>query len=265
MKSYKKSIFFRKLLLLIILLVLIISTVYGYGGGKSVVRPKVKDALESSAQVWNEIPKDSTITMKINKEKISFTNLTFKTKNKVADVSIEVGSLKEKPSNLVEPSGILYQYIEIVTDKIAEDDIGFVSINFKVSKEWINENDINELSINLNRKIDNSWERLKTNKRNFDVNYIYFNSVSAGFSVFAVTGVKNIKKVETVEEIQKEVIEAEEPKQIEEDIKEPITEPYTRVPISTVKKSKVSTNVILIVLILIILALFIFLFKKRKL
>ena len=142
MKPYKKSIFFGKLLLLIILLVLIISTVYGYGGGKSVVRPGVKNALESSAQIWNEISKDSTITMKINKESISFTNLTFKTKNKVADVSIEVGSLKEKPSNLVEPVGILYQYIEIVTDKIKESDIDFVAINFKVSKEWINENNI---------------------------------------------------------------------------------------------------------------------------
>jgi len=263
---HKKSRFFRKLLLLIILLVLIISTVYSYGGGKSVVRPKVKNALESSAHVWSEIDKDSTITMKIKKERISFTNLTFKTKNKVADVSIEVGSLKEKPSNLVETSGIIYQYIEIVTDKIKEDDIEFVSINFKVSKEWINENDIDESSINLNWYIDNSWKKLKTNKINFDNNYIYFNSVSSGFSVFAVTGEKNIKKTETVEETQKETIEVEEiePKQIEEEIEEPIIEFDVSIPTPTVKKSKVLTNAILIILILIILALSLFFFKKRK-
>jgi len=266
MNQHKKSRFFIKLLLLIILLVLIISIVYSYGGGKSVVRPGVKNALESSAQIWTEIPKDSTTTMKIKKGKISFTNLTFKTKNKVADVSIEVGSLKEKPSELDEPSGILYQYIEIVTDKIKEDDIEFVSINFKVSKEWTNENDIDDSSINLEKQIDNSWEKLKTNKRNFDANYVYFNSVSPSFSVFAITGEK-IKKAEVVEEIQKETIELEEtePEQIEEEIKEPATEPYIYVQTPTVKKSKIPTNAILIILILIILAIFLFLLKKRKL
>jgi len=268
MKVHKKSRFFKKLLLLIILLVLTISTVYSYGG-RSVVRPTVKNALESSAQVWSEIAKDSTITMKIKKVRISFTNLTFKTKNKVADVSIEVGSLKEKPSNLIEPLGILHQYVVIATDKIKEDDIEFVSINFKVSKEWINENDIDESSINLNRYIDNSWKKLKTNKRDFDSNYVYFNAMSPGFSVFAITGEKNIKKAEAVEETQKKAIESKdfkkiEPKQIEEEIEEPIIESDVSIPTPTVKKSKISTNVILIILILIILALSLFFFKKRK-
>ena len=66
MKSYKKSRFFRKLLLLVILQFLIIGTVYGYGGGRIFEPPKVKNALESSAQIWNEIPK--VLTIKMNKE-----------------------------------------------------------------------------------------------------------------------------------------------------------------------------------------------------
>ena len=56
MSQHKKSRFFGKLLLLIILQFLIISTVYSYGG-RSVVRPEVKNALDHKEILMKSMPK----------------------------------------------------------------------------------------------------------------------------------------------------------------------------------------------------------------
>ena len=60
-------------------------------------------------------------------------------------------------------------------------------IEFRVEKSWINDSNVNESLITL-QWYNKSWEPLPTEKVGEDTNYIYFNSKTPGFSMFAITG-----------------------------------------------------------------------------
>ncbi len=86
------------------------------------------------------------------------------------------------------PSGVVYGYLDIFA-------IGDVTnlkeakIYFKVSKSWIEDYNINQSTIVLQR-YKTSWEPLNTTEYNSDSNYVYFYAITPGFSTFAVTGEK---------------------------------------------------------------------------
>jgi PGF-pre-PGF domain-containing protein len=60
-------------------------------------------------------------------------------------------------------------------------------IEFRVEKSWINDSNVNESLITL-QWYNKSWEPLSTEKVGEDNNYVYFNSKTPGFSMFAITG-----------------------------------------------------------------------------
>ncbi len=86
------------------------------------------------------------------------------------------------------PSGVVYGYLDIFA-------IGDVTnlkeakIYFKVSKSWIEDYNINQSTIVLQR-YKTSWEPLNTTEYNSDSNYVYYYAITPGFSTFAVTGEK---------------------------------------------------------------------------
>ena len=101
-----------------------------------------------------------------------------------------VEELKNKSTFVPElPSGIIYRHVNVlVGDKVEGLPTSLENglIGFKVGKSWINDNNINESLVTLQR-YNQSWEPLYTEKVGEDNNYSYFTSKTPGFSFFAIT------------------------------------------------------------------------------
>jgi PGF-pre-PGF domain-containing protein len=82
------------------------------------------------------------------------------------------------------PSGEVYQNMNIWVGNAGyatEDKISNPSIEFKVARTWIAENNINQYKIQLCRYSSGVWNPLPTTKKYEDVKYIYFTSKTSGF------------------------------------------------------------------------------------
>ncbi|QLC49418.1 PGF-pre-PGF domain-containing protein [Methanolobus zinderi] len=109
-------------------------------------------------------------------------------------ISVTIESLKDK-STFVHtlPSGEIYRNMNIWVGKTGyaiDANIADPVIAFRVDKSWINEEDIDDDSISLNRYSDGSWSRLATEIVDSDEDFLYFEAETPGFSPFAITGIK---------------------------------------------------------------------------
>jgi phosphate transport system substrate-binding protein len=89
-----------------------------------------------------------------------------------------------------EPTGIIYKNINIWVGKTGyatESNIYNPVVGFKVSKKWIQENDIDSSTVSLNRYNGKEWEALNTKMIDSDENYFYFEAGTSGFSPFAIS------------------------------------------------------------------------------
>jgi PGF-pre-PGF domain-containing protein len=87
------------------------------------------------------------------------------------------------------PAGKVYQYADIIVGEKGAGLPGALkngSVEFKIEKSWINDNNVNESLVTL-QWYNNSWEPLYTEKIGEDKNYVYFKSKTPGFFFFAIT------------------------------------------------------------------------------
>jgi PGF-pre-PGF domain-containing protein len=120
--------------------------------------------------------------------------ITIKVKNDVSNVKVSVTKETARPAEVAEaPSGTVHSYLTVTVANVANKDIESATIKFKVSKSWISSNGIDKNTITLNR-YNNGWEKLPTTIASEDDGYVYFEAVTTGFSVFAITGEK-VKEV----------------------------------------------------------------------
>jgi PGF-pre-PGF domain-containing protein/uncharacterized repeat protein (TIGR02543 family) len=106
-------------------------------------------------------------------------------------VEARVHVLSEKPSNVVESSAKSYVMMDIVVGSqgtISSTNAKDITISFKVTKQWIEENNIDISTIRLSRYHDDQWNDLLTILENEDDEYIYFSATTPGFSVFEIKG-----------------------------------------------------------------------------
>jgi PGF-pre-PGF domain-containing protein len=66
---------------------------------------------------------------------------------------------------------------------------------FKVEKSWIEDNNIDQASITLNRYNDTKWDPLLTSLSGKDETYLYFIAETPGFSPFVITGKTTEKEI----------------------------------------------------------------------
>jgi PGF-pre-PGF domain-containing protein len=106
-----------------------------------------------------------------------------------------VEMLKEKSKFVpILPNGRIYKNVNIwVGDKGGGLPRSLKNglIKFRVEKSWINDSNVNESLITLNW-YNKSWEPLYTEKVGEGNNYVYFNSKTPGFSMFAITGTTQV-------------------------------------------------------------------------
>ncbi len=126
--------------------------------------------------------------------------MKFNSKKTAGKITTIVEDLKGKSSlTLSEPEGEIYKYINIwignggfANSKNIENAV----VGFRVSKEWITENNINTDTIVLQHFNENDWNSLPTKKLSENEEYIYFESETPSFSPFAITAGKNVMAIE---------------------------------------------------------------------
>lgn len=137
---------------------------------------------------------DSEISYSFNLEGNIIRNINFTGLTNSGTVVARVEILKNT-STLVDndPPDIVYKNLNIwignsgwATSKNIVDP----RIYFIVKKTWINENNIDEGSIRLNRYSEGKWNPLETTEIDEDFDYLYFMANTPGFSPFAITGQK---------------------------------------------------------------------------
>ncbi len=87
------------------------------------------------------------------------------------------------------PSGRIYKHVNIWVGNNGAGVAGYFKngiIRFKVEKEWLEKNNINQSEITL-QWYNEGWQPLYTEKVKEDTNYVYFKSKTPGFSCFAIT------------------------------------------------------------------------------
>jgi len=123
----------------------------------------------------------------VSQSDTALTEIYIKVNKKLENVKITIEKLNEKPADIATVAGIPYNYLSITKENIENEDVSTAIIKFKVEKSWIDENNINENSIALNR-YNNGWDKLPTTKLEESSDYVYYQSETSGFSYFAITG-----------------------------------------------------------------------------
>ncbi|WP_210409200.1 PGF-pre-PGF domain-containing protein [Methanococcoides methylutens] len=147
-------------------------------------------ALKEVKTIFNN--KDSKIIYHFEEEDDKIEYIGFYSLKNSGRISATIEVLNGKSTLVTEnPPGIAYQHMNIWVGKAGfatETNIVDPVIGFRVSKSWIVENDINETTITLCRNHDGKWTQLSTTILNEDMEYIYFEATTPGFSPFAIVG-----------------------------------------------------------------------------
>jgi len=104
------------------------------------------------------------------------------------------------------PSGRIYKHVNIWVGNSGEGlptSLKNGSVGFKVEKEWIEDNNINESLITL-QLYDKGWKPLSTEKVREDGDYVYFKAKTSGYSSFAITEYQEGKIQKTLRNLETE-------------------------------------------------------------
>ncbi len=120
-------------------------------------------------------------------EYINFNSLTSS-----GNIAAKVEILKDT-SSLVDtaPTGIVFRNFNIWVGNYGwaiEKNIRDPVIGFKVDRSWVSQNNIDESSITMYRFNEGQWVPLNTTKKSEDVDHLFFEAQTPGFSPFAITG-----------------------------------------------------------------------------
>jgi len=119
-------------------------------------------------------------------EKVLVGGLKIKVKAAASDVILTVASITPPLGIQPPPDVIVGGYFQIGTN--IKDNVENAKIGFKVVRSWIHSEKINIKDIALVVLEDGEWKRLPTEMLGGDNDYIYFESMAPGFSIFAVVG-----------------------------------------------------------------------------
>ena len=126
--------------------------------------------------------------VEINKTNVALTQLDIIVNDQIKLPKLTVNNISTRPASVTLISGKVYQYLNITPQNIEDNDLQSVKLKFRVEKAWIADNNIDENTVSLNRYHNGVWNRLTTDKVSEDSIYLYYQTETPGFSVFAVTG-----------------------------------------------------------------------------
>ena len=231
----------------------------GGGGGGS--------ASISESQHFGNIPTGGTLSKEYSKsEQIAVTTIKVNVRNSVNNVRIEVKKAN-KPLDSPEPviEGGTYKYISIISTNIKDDDINKANINFKIEKKWLDNNSYDKNKVALNRYKSKKWVKILTKKKTENIDYVFYEAETPGFSIFAITAGKitEIKSVKTISETPDEEVNVTEvSKKVEKEIEEKSEEKAR--DITAESKRRYGWLIVLIIGLLVITMVIVLLYLQRK-
>jgi PGF-pre-PGF domain-containing protein len=163
----------------------------GGGSGGSTTGEDFDNVLRKEVQSLY-ITKDNEVTYEFDADENAIDYVRFNPLKNSGTISATIEVLKGK-SVFVDAGapGTIYQYVNIwvgQTGFATSDNIAAPVIGFSVEKEWIAEMDILSSDISLYRySDDDEWTKLDTSAVSEDDMYVYFESVTPGFSPFAIS------------------------------------------------------------------------------
>ncbi|MEL4305030.1 PGF-pre-PGF domain-containing protein [Methanococcoides sp. LMO-2] len=161
------------------------------GGGGGATGEAFDNILVKDASTSNVVAGELS-RYEFSEEKSPIGYIQFKGVSNAGQISTLIEVL-EGTSKLVgsQAPGVVYQNMNIWVGNAAfgDDKIEDAVIGFRVSKEWLFENDIEASSVVLYRYSDEKWNRLSTIDIEEDDQYSYFEAETPGFSPFAITAI----------------------------------------------------------------------------
>ncbi len=171
----------------------------GGGGstGEDVENIVFKDVLSVYAGM------DDIVDFDFDDDKNDIDYIRYDSLKNAGKISTTIEILKSKSTFADKPvSGLVYKNMNIWVGKTGyatESNIKNPVIGFRVSKEWIDNNDIDPATIALNRYNGDVWEILSTKQNDPEDDYLYFEANTPGFSPFAITAEETLEN--NIEEV----------------------------------------------------------------
>jgi len=81
-----------------------------------------------------------------------------------------------------------YQFFTFTPTNIQDNKITSVIVSFAVNKTWLNQTKVSQSTVKLNRLVNSTWMPLVTSKTGEDSNFVYYDAISPGLSVFGING-----------------------------------------------------------------------------
>lgn len=96
-----------------------------------------------------------------------------------------------KIKDLTMPEGIIYEYVDLNAGiwEFSNPGISDTVIKFRIKKDWLNSNILEDSSIVLQRWNGSKWILLETEKNNTDETFIYYEATTDAFGPFAISSI----------------------------------------------------------------------------
>ncbi|MEM2130946.1 MAG: PGF-pre-PGF domain-containing protein [Candidatus Woesearchaeota archaeon] len=155
------------------------------GGSNSGVHVSSPIDTNKASQIWQVMMPLKPNVMKINNKEIGLSEITINVNNPANNVILKIEKLDDLPKESKEIKGKIYKFLKIEKQNLLDDKIDLAVIKFKVEKDWLKTNNINEDNVILKR-YNNKWQDLETKKTNENETFVYYESYTKGFSYFAI-------------------------------------------------------------------------------
>jgi len=157
----------------------------GYVGGP---------AVDTETQKLGDISANIAKSAKFSKsDTLNIEEIEVLTDQDASNVKITVKAAG-KPAGAANPissaEGKVHKYLDITATNLPNSIISRVTISFKVSRSWVDNNGIDPTELFMFRYYGGAWDRLETTLILQDSKWYYYRSTSPGFSIFAIGGYK---------------------------------------------------------------------------
>ncbi len=142
----------------------------------------------TATETFTGISPSQPLEMTISNPNLGVTQITVAVTETISSVSLTVTAMSLPQAETGLPTGQPYQSFKIEATGINETNTVNATIEFKVNKTWLTNQNGTASDVSLYRKKDNAtmWNPLGTTLLNQDSIYYYFSALSPGFSTFVV-------------------------------------------------------------------------------
>ncbi len=143
-----------------------------------------------TSQSLSSISPNQPTEIIIDSKEIDLTKITVSVTELIQNASLTISKINILPKDLKLgfPVGTSYQIFEINTRGINEEKIDNATIDFKVNKAWLAEQNgtVGDIALYRKQDLESQWNILSTTYTSEDNQYYYFSALSPGFSTFLV-------------------------------------------------------------------------------